>query len=133
MFKRFGTHTLAGLFLALTLVFGQAALKQAPLAEAGYVPGEAIPTIEVETDVPKPFHTFVSTGFVKSIVSENLVLQEPRQDVMIVDARPKRPRYDRGHIPTAVSLPDSEFEERAHEVLPEDKSTLLIFYCMNPG
>ena len=133
MFKRFGTHSLAGLFLVLTLVFGHTALKHAPLAEAGYVPGDAIPTIEVETNVPNPFHTLVSTEFVKSIVSENLVLQEQRQDVMIIDARPKRPRYDRGHIPTAVSLPDSEFMDRAHEVLPEDKSTLLIFYCMNPG
>jgi rhodanese-related sulfurtransferase len=89
--------------------------------------------VEKETDVPDPFHTFVPTEFVESIVSDNLLLEDPPEDVLLIDARPKRARYDRGHIPTAINLPNSDFKERADEVLPEDKSKLLVFYCMNPG
>ena len=33
------------------------------------------------------------------------------EDVMIIDARPKRAKYDKGHIPGAVSIPDSKFDK----------------------
>ncbi|WP_028574665.1 rhodanese-like domain-containing protein [Desulfonatronovibrio hydrogenovorans] len=92
-----------------------------------------IPTVDVEfdpTQVPKPFHTIVGIDFVKPIVCDNLLLQEPRTDVLLIDSRPKRPRYDRGHIPSAISIPDSQFSEMT-DLLPEDKSTLLIFHCQN--
>ena len=49
--------------------------------------------------------------------------------MIIIDSRPKQPRYDKGHIPTAISLPDSQFDKMAAEVLPADKTAKLIFYC----
>jgi len=133
MFRLHCKLLLPGLLLALALIISAGCVKEEPRAVAGYEPGQPIPTVEMETDVPNPFHTFVSTDFVKSIVCDNLVRLEPREDVVLIDSRPKRPRYDRGHIPTAVSLPDSEFEELASQVLPADKSALLIFHCMNPA
>jgi len=48
--------------------------------------------------------------------------------VAIIDSRPKRNKYDQGHIPTAISLPDREFDELKGN-LPPDKKTPLIFYC----
>jgi len=49
-------------------------------------------------------------------------------DVAIIDSRPKRPKYDKGHIPGAISIPDSKWDELKGD-LPQDKSTPLIFYC----
>ena len=51
-----------------------------------------------------------------------------RDDVVIIDSRPMKRRYDKGHIPVAVSIPDSQFDKFAGK-LPQDKSKLLIFYC----
>ncbi len=51
-----------------------------------------------------------------------------RNDVMIVDSRPYARRYDVGHIPMAVSIPHSKFNEMT-DLLPADKDMLLIFYC----
>ncbi len=121
MYQRIPKLALPGLILALALFLAAGFTKAEPWNVTGYEPGQPIPTVEVETDVPNPFHTFVGIDFVKPIVADNLLRVEPRDDVMLIDARPKRPRFDRGHIPTAVSLPDGEFEERADEVLPEDK------------
>jgi 3-mercaptopyruvate sulfurtransferase SseA len=53
------------------------------------------------------------------------------QGAMIIDARPYKAKYAKGHIPTAVSIPDSQFAKLTDK-LPEDKSTLLIFYCQGP-
>jgi rhodanese-related sulfurtransferase len=50
---------------------------------------------------------------------------------MIIDSRPYKAKYAKGHIPTAVSIPDSQFAKLT-DLLPEDKSTLLIFYCQGP-
>jgi len=49
-------------------------------------------------------------------------------DIAIVDSRPKRKKYDKGHIPTAISIPDSQFKKMTDQ-LPEDKNTPLVFYC----
>ncbi len=134
MLKQLRSLVLGGLVLLLSLILSMGCTTQDPQAKLTYGPGDEIPSVEVEeVDVPDPFHTYVSTEFVASIAADNLLREEPRDDVMLIDSRPKRPRYDRGHIPTAVSLPDSDFEEKAEEVLPEDKSTLLVFYCMSPG
>jgi rhodanese-related sulfurtransferase len=79
--------------------------------------------------VPAPYHSLVDIEFVKPLVFEAMLNQNPSTKAMIIDARPKQPRYDKGHIPTAVSLPDSQFDKLAAEILPADKSTLLVFYC----
>lgn len=79
--------------------------------------------------VPNPYHTLVDIEYVKPLVMEAMLSTTPPQDVMIIDSRPQKPRYDKGHIPTAVSLPDGHFDKLAAEVLPADKSTELLFYC----
>jgi len=48
--------------------------------------------------------------------------------VMIIDSRPYKPKYVEGYIPTAVSIPASQFDKMTDQ-LPQDKNTLLIFYC----
>jgi rhodanese-related sulfurtransferase len=47
---------------------------------------------------------------------------------MLIDARPYKPKYIKGHIPMAVSIPDSQFDKMTDR-LPADKNSLLIFYC----
>jgi rhodanese-related sulfurtransferase len=49
-------------------------------------------------------------------------------DMVLVDSRPKRKKYDKGHIPTAISIPDMNFDKMT-EQLPADKDKLLVFYC----
>jgi rhodanese-related sulfurtransferase len=51
---------------------------------------------------------------------------------MVIDSRPTARKYDLGHIPAAVNIPDSAFEKMAPTLLPADKATLLIFYCDGP-
>jgi rhodanese-like protein len=72
------------------------------------------------------FHAIVDVDFVKQYVK----IPAPK-GVMIVDSRPTKLRYDKGHIPNAVNIPDSQFDKFKH-LLPADKSTLLIFYCQGP-
>ena len=50
------------------------------------------------------------------------------EGVMLIDARPYKPKYIKGHIPMAVSIPDSQFDKMTDN-LPADKNSLLIFYC----
>ena len=49
-------------------------------------------------------------------------------DVMIIDSRPFKPKYIKGHIPMAVSIPFSQMDKMLDK-LPANKDTLLIFYC----
>ncbi len=69
------------------------------------------------------FHDIVDVNFVKQYVK----VPQP-EGVMLIDARPKRSKYDRGHIPMAVNIPDSQFDKMVGQ-LPQDKNTLLIYYC----
>lgn len=72
------------------------------------------------------FHDIVDVAFLQPYA----VVPQP-EGVMIVDSRPYKPKYINGHIPTAVNIPDSQFEKKA-DLLPEDKGALLIFYCQGP-
>jgi rhodanese-related sulfurtransferase len=47
---------------------------------------------------------------------------------IIVDSRPKKVKYDKAHIPTAMSIPHSKFEDLKGK-LPRDPDTVLVFYC----
>ena len=69
------------------------------------------------------FHAIADVDFVKGYVQV-----PPRKDVTIIDSRPKRAKYDKGHIPGAVSIADSQFAKMTDQ-LPKDKDQLLIFYC----
>jgi rhodanese-related sulfurtransferase len=72
------------------------------------------------------FTDIVDAEFVKQHV------QVPMADnIMLIDSRPKRAKYDLGHIPMAISIPDMEFDENTGK-LPNNKEALLIFYCEGP-
>lgn len=64
------------------------------------------------------------------LIQKYAVVPQPK-GAMIVDSRPYKPKYVNGHIPTAISMPFSQFDKMTHK-LPEDKNTLLIFYCGGP-
>ncbi|HMW16243.1 MAG TPA: rhodanese-like domain-containing protein [Accumulibacter sp.] len=69
------------------------------------------------------YHQRVSAEF----VAKYAILPKP-DNVQIIDSRPTARKYDPGHIPTALSIPDSQFDKLV-DLLPKDKSSLLIFYC----
>jgi len=72
-------------------------------------------------------------GWYKHIVDFDFVKQyvdiPPKPGVMLIDARPAARKYDLGHIPGAINIPDLKFDQLAPKLLPQDKNTLLIFYC----
>jgi len=63
----------------------------------------------------------VSVEWVKKELDKNA-------DMVLVDSRPKRKKYDKGHIPGAISIPDSRFAKMTDQ-LPQDKGNTLVFYC----
>lgn len=69
------------------------------------------------------FHDIVEVEFVKSHSGVPMP-----SNVMLIDARPYKPMYVKGHIPGAVSIPHSDFDKNI-SMLPKDKNTLLIYYC----
>ena len=74
-------------------------------------------------DTSWKFHDIVDTAFVQQYAKVPVPA-----DTMIIDSRPKRPKYDKGYIPSAISIPDSQFDAMIGS-LPENKEALLIFYC----
>ena len=72
------------------------------------------------------FHDVVDVDFVMQNISVPM-----KEGVMIIDSRPKRAKYDKGHIPGAISIPDSSFDKMTPQ-LPAQKDALLIFYCEGP-
>ena len=67
-------------------------------------------------------------GSYAAVSVEYVADQLSTNEAVLVDARPKKAKYDKGHIPSAISIPDSQFEKLQGK-LPADKNTLLIFYC----
>jgi rhodanese-related sulfurtransferase len=63
----------------------------------------------------------VSAGYMKKQI-------DAKADMVIVDSRPKRKKYDKGHLPGAISIPDSQFNKLKGK-LPRDKNKPLVFYC----
>jgi rhodanese-related sulfurtransferase len=70
----------------------------------------------------KSFHRIVDSDF----VAQYAVTPKPK-NVTIIDARPAR-KFKKGHVATAINIPESFFEEMTDR-LPSDKASLLIFYC----
>jgi rhodanese-related sulfurtransferase len=62
----------------------------------------------------------VSTAYVKKLMDD-------KEKFVLIDARPKRV-FDKGAIPGAINIPDSEFDKH-HDQLPADKSAFLVIYC----
>jgi len=105
--------------IAITLIL--AIFTSATVADS-HNPRTAVPT----TKKTNSYTNIVDVNFVKQYAGI------PRkQGVMIIDARPKSRRYDKGHIPGAYSIPFREFDKMA-ATLPADKSTLLLYYCGGP-
>lgn len=71
-------------------------------------------------------------GYYTNLVGFDFMRQNvdipPKKGVMIIDSRPAKRQYDPGHIPGAVNIPESQFDNLVGK-LPEDKATLLLFYC----
>lgn len=111
--------TLASLIAALALcppllLGGQALAADAPAAPAA-----------AATDLKASWYPKrVDLAFVKTYA-----VVPKREDVTIVDSRPAARKYDLGHIPTAVNIPDTAFDKLAPELLPKDKAAALYFYC----
>jgi len=67
-------------------------------------------------------------GTYAAVDTDYVAAQIEKNEALVIDSRPKKAKYDKGHIPTAISIPDSEFENLKGR-LPADKNTPLIFYC----
>lgn len=63
----------------------------------------------------------VSVPFLKKKLDEGSALT-------LIDSRPKERKYDKGHIPGAINIPDSDFDKLLDR-LPADKASPLYFYC----
>jgi rhodanese-related sulfurtransferase len=81
-----------------------------------------VPVIQAEEEKAfKEFHEIVDVPLVLEVV-------ELKKPGLIIDARPKNTLYDTGHIPGAISMPMSRFDDMKH-LLPADKNALIIYYC----
>jgi rhodanese-related sulfurtransferase len=69
----------------------------------------------------KQYKNIVEADFVKQVV-------DGKKKAVIIDSRPYRTKYVKGHIPGALSIPFSQFQKNLDK-LPSDKNLLLIFYC----
>jgi rhodanese-related sulfurtransferase len=76
-----------------------------------------------KADTSWKYSNIVDINFVKPLVKIPMA-----KNVMIIDSRPKRSMYDKGHIPMSVSIPKSSFQKMTDK-LPTDKNALLVFYC----
>ena len=85
------------LILCLGLLFGIGYATTTLASEAA--------NAEVPADVK--FHDIVDVNF----VMEHIKVPMP-EDVMIIDSRPKRKKYDKGHIPMAVNIPIPQHTQR---------------------
>lgn len=77
----------------------------------------------------------VQANYYQHLVDFDFVKQwvaiPPRKGVMLIDARPVARKFNPGHIPGAINIPDDKFEQMKDQ-LPQDKSMLLIYYCEGP-
>jgi rhodanese-related sulfurtransferase len=101
-----------------------AAFAAAPLAYSTTAAAEQVAAAPAKANY---YSKLVDIEFVKKYA-----VIPVRADVMIIDSRPAARKYDIGHIPGAINIPDTQFDELAPKMLPPDKSMLLIFYCEGP-
>jgi rhodanese-related sulfurtransferase len=67
-------------------------------------------------------------GTYAAVSVDFVALKVEKNEALVIDSRPKKAKYDKGHIPSAISIPDSQFEALKGR-LPADKNETLIFYC----
>lgn len=109
-----------------------AALSGAMLLFPGALTGAAaLAATDAPAQASQPKAAWYPHRVDAAFVKQYAVLPK-REGVTIVDSRPAARKYDVGHIPTAVNIPDLQFEKLAPAMLPQDKSQLVIFYCDGP-
>ena len=81
----------------------------------------AMPLMAAEEETFTPYKAIVAADVVKGIVDGKTI-------GLVIDARPKVKKYDKGHIPGALSMPTSQFD-KMKGLLPADKKALIVFYC----
>ena len=112
---------------------GAEALKELPQGKevlVSYSGGEEKP-LASEIRVKQPYKIPEEQKITNDEVV-NLVAMGPEQGkYTLVDARPTG-AFLTGHIPTAISLPFDSFEENCSTVLPDNKDSLIVFYCGGP-
>jgi len=73
-----------------------------------------------------------TTEIFSAEVSELIAKGPEKGNYLLVDTRPAA-RYHEGHLPTAVSIPDTAIEKEGDAAFPEhvraNKDITLIFYC----
>ena len=67
-------------------------------------------------------------GNYASVSADYVAKKIESNEITLIDARPYKPKYVKGHIPTAISIPDSQFSKMT-DMLPQDKEAPLVFYC----
>lgn len=94
--------------------------------------------IKFTGDEKKPYAVSLTVKPPAAVAPEKLVsLEEMTKLVamgpeegkyLLIDSRPK-PRFNEGHIPSALSLPNDKFDQLKDVILPKEKDKLVIFYC----
>jgi rhodanese-related sulfurtransferase len=72
----------------------------------------------------KKFDDIVDAEFVKKVIDQD-------QPGLVIDARPKRGKFDKGHICGSINIPQTYWDDFTH-LLPADKDALMVFYCQGP-
>ena len=102
------------------------ALALAVLATLASLP-VALPVNAAESSAVQSKEGWYPNLVDEAFVRKYAVLPKP-DGVMLIDSRPTARKYDPGHIPTAVNIPDTQFEKMTDK-LPADKAAPLFFYC----
>jgi len=63
-----------------------------------------------------------------SVSVEYVAKQIEDNKTVIIDARPNKTKFVKGHIPTAINIPFTQFKD-LNGKLPRDLNTPIIFYC----
>jgi rhodanese-related sulfurtransferase len=103
---------------AVALVAGCA---QSPATSAGAKPAESAEGLI-------RYRHVVNYDYIK----KHAALPRDPKASLIVDSRPGARRYDIGHIPGAINIPETQFDKLAPTLLPADKGAEIIFYCQGP-
>ena len=82
----------------------------------------ALPAMAAEAPAFKEYPNIVEAVVVKDVV-------DGKVKGVIIDARPYKKKYAKGHIPGALTMPTSQFDKLAAAKLPKDKALLVVFYC----
>ncbi|PKO49602.1 MAG: rhodanese-like domain-containing protein, partial [Betaproteobacteria bacterium HGW-Betaproteobacteria-21] len=105
--------------VALAFIAGQSAAQPAaPAAEQ-----------QASESTLVRYQKVVDFDYVKPLAT---LPRKVEEGALFIDSRPEARRYDIGHIPGAINLPDTQFEKMSH-LLPQDKARELIFYCQGPS